>query len=122
MATGGSEIPRVGVPSLIMAIPLILGALRIRKYDDPGSPVFYVVPALLAAGLLVAGLIAGYMPDDPQGCAAPGNNPRDFPDCFTTQEVRTGIMIELVAAWLVFGVLALLLGWRKARRAARATG
>lgn len=119
IASAGTEIPRGGVPTLIMIVPLILGALRIRKYDDLESPVFYVVPGLLAAGLLFAGIVAGYLPDDPPGCGSAGVNPREFPDCFTTPEVRTRILIELVVVWLCFGLFSLLLGWLKTRRLRR---
>lgn len=119
IASAGTEFPRGGVPTLIMVVPLILSALRLRKYDDLESPVFYVLPGLLTAGLLFAGLIAGYLPDDPPGCAAAGVNPREFPDCFTTPEVRSRILIELVVVWLCFGLLALGLGRLKARRLVR---
>ena len=122
-ATAGSLYPRTGVSTVFMAIPLILGALRVRKYDDPGSPALYVIPAFLAFGLLVAGILAGYLPDDPDGCGAI-DNPRDFPDCFTTPEMRTRALIEIVLVWVAFGLFSLVLGWWKVRRRARreATG
>ncbi len=119
IASAGSEIPRAGVPALIMILPLVLGALRLRKYDDLESPVFYVIPGLLAIGLLVAGILAGYLPDDPPGCASVGTNPREFPDCFTTPEVRSRVLIELVVVWLSFGLFSFVLGQTKMRRAAK---
>jgi hypothetical protein len=121
IASAGSEYPRTGMPALFLAIPVLLGALRARKYDDPHSPALYAIPGLLAAGLLLTGIIAGYLPDDPPGCASLGVNPREFPDCFTTTEVRARTLIELVLVWLCFGVISFALGRLKRRRRARAT-
>jgi uncharacterized membrane protein YidH (DUF202 family) len=119
IASAGTEVPRSGIPTFIMIVPLVLGAFRLRKYDDLESPVFYALPAVLAAGLLLAGLAAGYLPDDPPGCASIGVDPREFPDCFTTSEVRSKILMELAVVWVCFGLLALLLGYLKSRRSIR---
>ncbi|MGH2735841.1 MAG: hypothetical protein ACRDKZ_09695 [Actinomycetota bacterium] len=102
--TGGLP-PRIGWVVFVMIVPALLGAGRLSKLRDRGSPAHVVIPILLALALFVITFIAGFMPDE-VGCGLfdierfGDPNPR----CFTSTSVRMGAAVEATITWVLFGL------------------
>ncbi|MGH2820368.1 MAG: hypothetical protein ACRDJ5_06925 [Actinomycetota bacterium] len=114
-ASSGLDPQRAGITAAIVAIPRLLGAVRVGKLHR-SSAGKYAIPILLSVALFVVSFSQGFLPDDPAACAtlASFGDPLP-PECFTPFEVRAKSLLEATVVWLGFGVVSLLIGWWRAR-------
>lgn len=119
-ATAGLLPGRIGLIAAPTVIPMVYAAFRVARLHDPDGPASYFIPLGLAVALGAVGLFAGFIPDA-VGCF--GFNIERFgplpPECMTADEARSAALVELVAMWIVFALLAVVFNWRAARRRAR---
>lgn len=119
-ATAGLLPGRIGLIAVPIVIPMVYAAYRVARLHDPDGPASYGIPIVLAVGLGAAGLFAGFIPDA-IGCF--GFNIERFgplpPECMTADAARVAALVEVVAIWAVFALLAVVFNWRGARRHTR---
>jgi hypothetical protein len=109
LAQAGQTLPpRLGLVVIVTIIPLALGAFRLAKIPDRGSPARVVVPALLAVMVTVAGWLDAFLPDQ-IGCGSfniERFGPLD-PGCTTAVATRALAVGEMTVMWVLFALIAL---------------
>jgi hypothetical protein len=124
LAEAGQTLPpRLGLVAIITVIPLALGAFRLAKLPDRGSPARVVVPALLAVVFVAAGWLDVFLPDQ-IGCGSfdiERFGPLD-PGCTTAVATRLLAVGEMTVMWVAFALVALGAERLQRRRAARRGG
>jgi len=121
LAEAGQTLPpRLGLVAIVTIIPLALGAFRLAKIPDRGSPARVVVPALLAVVVVVAGWLDAFLPDQ-IGCGSfdiERFGPLD-PGCTTAIATRVLAVAEMTVVWVAFALIAIGAERLQRRRAAR---
>ena len=121
LAEAGQTLPpRLGLVAIVTVIPLALGAFRLAKIGDRGSPARVVVPALLAVVVVIAGWLDAFLPDQ-IGCGSfdiERFGPLD-PGCTTAVATRLLAVGEMTVMWIAFAVIALGAERLQRRRASR---
>ncbi|MGH2752055.1 MAG: hypothetical protein ACRDK3_14465 [Actinomycetota bacterium] len=115
--------PRLGFVLLPTIIPLVLGAVRMTRIQDPGSAAHLVIPGLLSLMLVVATWFDSFLPDD-VGCNQAGLErfgPLD-PECTTALATRVLALGELTLAWIAFALVAVVTHRMRRRKATTAVG
>jgi len=105
---GQSLPPRLGLVAIVTMIPLALGAFRLAKIPDRGSPARVVIPALLAVMVVAAGWLDAFLPDE-IGCGSfniERFGPLD-PGCTTAVATRVLAVGEMTVVWIAFALIAL---------------
>jgi hypothetical protein len=105
-ATGG-QLARFGVLTTVVIAPLLLGALRLGRLDRNSHVAAWLLPAVLAAAVLVAALIVGFSPDAFVRCARLRRFGIAGPECVTTSLTRLHALAEAGIVWGGFGLVTL---------------
>jgi hypothetical protein len=105
-ATAGADFGRSGFVAMAMALPVLLAAWRMGRFNDRNDVAAWALPVILAAGLgILAGAFA-VIPDDVRYCNQvidAGMTPPAH--CSTPSPARLAILAEAAGVWLVFGML-----------------
>jgi hypothetical protein len=123
LAEAGQTLPpRLGLVAIVTIVPLALGAFRLAKIHDRGSPARVVVPVLLAVMVVVAGWLDAFLPDQ-IGCGSfniERFGPLD-PGCTTAIATRLLAVGEMTVMWVAFALIAIAAERLQRRSAARRT-
>lgn len=100
-----SNYSRLGAVVIVTVIPVVLAAIQTVRSDFDGTAI-YLVPVLTSLFISATALVAGFLPDDPTGCAFLAQFGDSDPTCATSTAARTGTFLESIGMWVVFGAVA----------------
>lgn len=111
---------RLGIVSAVV-LPLGLGlGVALSNVEEDAYGARAAVVALMAVATVAIAAAISTLPDDFQTCLALRRLPELPAECSTTRALRTAVLAEATADWLLFGAAwAAATRWRRSRRLAR---